>query len=98
MCSRSRFFRWLSPICLLCLSTGALADDWPHWRGPTRDGISPEESGFNAGRWFIDKPVWRTNVGKGSSSPLIVGDKLYTMGWRAGKDVVVCLDADTGKE
>lgn len=74
------------------------AADWPHWRGPARNGISPESSGFQNGRWIVDKPAWRANVGKGSSSPLVVGDKLYTMGWKAGKDVVACLDADTGKE
>ncbi len=83
---------------LLLPRAAALADDWPHWRGPNRNGISSEPSGFENGRWFSDKPAWRVNVGKGSSSPLVVGDKLYTMGWNAGNDVVVCLDAATGKE
>jgi outer membrane protein assembly factor BamB len=75
----------------------ATADDWPHWRGPNRNGISPESSGYQNGRWFNSKPAWRVSVGKGSSSPLVVGDKLYTMGWRNGKDTVVCLDTATGK-
>ena len=92
--------RWFCPICsvLLLAPAGATADDWPHWRGPTRNGVSPEPSGFADGRWFSDKPAWRANVGKGSSSPLVAGGKLYTMGWNEGKDVVVCLDAATGKE
>ena len=32
----------LTPVCLLILvaSTTLLADNWPHWRGPTRDGVS----------------------------------------------------------
>lgn len=89
-----------SCICLLLpfALAGASADDWPHWRGPTRNGVSPEQSGFVNGRWLSDKPAWQTNVGRGSSSPLVVGDKLYTMGWKKGMDVVVCLDAATGKE
>lgn len=93
-------FRWFSPICVLLIlvPASASADDWPHWRGPSRNGVSPEPSGFANGRWFRDKPTWHVQVGKGSSSPLVVGDKLYTMGWKAGKDVVVCLDAVTGKE
>lgn len=75
-----------------------VAADWPHWRGPARTGVSPESSGYHDGRWNIDKPAWRINVGKGCSSPLVIGNKLYTMGWKAGKDVVICLDAATGKE
>lgn len=97
---RSRPVRWFISICLLPLFTlaGAIADDWPHWRGPTRNGVSPEQSGFANGRWFNNKPTWRTNVGRGSSSPLVVGDKLYAMGWKEGTDIVVCLDAANGKE
>lgn len=90
-------FRQLG-FLLVLLPCSATADDWPHWRGPNRDGISPEPSGFENGPWFSGKPAWRVKVGKGSSSPLVVGDKLYTMGWNAANDVVVCLDAATGKE
>src|SRR5262249_17508186 len=43
-------------------------------------------------------PAWRVNVGKGCSSPIAVGDQLYTLGWKDGKDVVACLDAATGRE
>jgi outer membrane protein assembly factor BamB len=81
----------------LILTAPLAAADWPHWRGPTRDGISPEPSGYRDGRWNIDRPAWKINVGKGCSSPLVIGDKLYTMGWRDGKDVVVCLDTASGK-
>lgn len=88
----------LSLSCLLLLPALMLAADWPHWRGPTRNGISPEPSGYENGRWNIDKPAWQINVGKGCSSPLVIGDKLYTMGWKSGKDVVVALDAANGKE
>lgn len=85
-------------ISFVLLANHTLAADWPHWRGPTRDGISPEPSGYQDGRWNIDKPAWQINVGKGCSSPLAVGDNLYVMGWNSGKDVVACLDAATGKE
>lgn len=83
---------------LLLLPAALVAADWPHWRGPARNGLSPEPSGFRDGRWSIDKPAWRINVGKGCSSPLAIGDKLYITGWKAGKDVVACLDAATGKQ
>src|SRR6185503_6172452 len=88
----------LCVVSLALLTGSASASDWPHWRGPMRDGISPEPSGYQNGRWNVAKPAWRSNVGKGGSSPIAVGDKLYTLGWKDGKDVVACLDAATGKE
>jgi outer membrane protein assembly factor BamB len=80
------------------LAAGSLAADWPHWRGPTRDGITDEPSGWSGGRWLTDKPAWTADVGRGASSPLVVGNRLYALGRSAGHDVVRCLDARDGKE
>ncbi|MBM4072071.1 MAG: hypothetical protein FJ271_24560 [Planctomycetes bacterium] len=85
----------LAALLVVSISQGA---DWPHWRGPNRDGTSPESSGFDAGAWKNLKPVWRVNVGRGCSAPLVVAGKVYTTGWKAGKDFVSCHDAVTGKE
>jgi outer membrane protein assembly factor BamB len=41
--------------------------------------------------------LWSGSVGIGSTSPLVVDGRLYTMGWRDSKDTVYCLDAATGK-
>jgi outer membrane protein assembly factor BamB len=88
-----------SCLCLVLLLPGiAIAEDWPHWRGPSRNGVTSESSGYPNTPWDLAKPAWRVNVGKGSSSPLVVGGRIYTMGWKAGKDVVVCLDSASGKE
>lgn len=45
----------------------------------------------------MKKAAWRAQVQAGSSSMLIVGDRLYSMGWKGGKDTVVCLDVVSGK-
>ena len=83
----------------------ASAADWPQWRGPARSGISPESSGYPAG--WPPKRLWARNVGVGCTSPILVGGRLYVMGWHGsdrsprrpgGRDVVRCLDARTGKE
>ncbi len=75
------------------------AADWPHWRGPTRNDISAEPSHYTPSkRWPPGDAAWRVSVGEGSTSPLVVGDKLYTMGWSRGQDSIICLDARTGKE
>lgn len=73
------------------------AGDWPHWRGSQRNDIVEETSGWKDGHWADEKPSWKSEVGEGSTSPLISGDRLFVMGWKDGYDRVRCLDARTGK-
>jgi outer membrane protein assembly factor BamB len=82
-------------LLLACGRAGA--SDWPHWRGPQRNDIVAENSGWKDGRWAAEKPVWEAEVGEGSTSPLIAGGRLYVMGWGGGEDHVRCLEARTGK-
>ena len=72
--------------------------DWPHWRGANRSGVVAESSGFAKGRWLGEKPLWRTSVGRGGSSPLAVSERVYAFGWKSGNEVVSCLATDSGKE
>ena len=72
-----------------------VAGDWPHWRGPQRNDLVAESSGFRDGNWPL-KELWQRRVGIGSTSPLIVGGRLYTMGLSGNDDAIYCLDAATG--
>lgn len=85
----------LFALLIATLSATARAD-WPHWRGPTRNDISSESSGWNGERWLADGERWRINVGLGSSSPLVVGNSLYTVGWIDGKETLQCRQLDSG--
>lgn len=81
--------------------SAAIGEDWPHWRGNHRNGIVHENSGWNGNRWVDSKPDWTQNVGEGASSPLVVGDQVFTLGHREGpggegRDLVMCLQAQTG--
>lgn len=80
---------------LLCLS--AAATDWPSWRGVNRDGITPETNWSH--EWPADGParVWKANVGTGFASMVVADGRLFTLGWTDEKDVVLCLDAATGR-
>lgn len=91
-------------VLLLALSSStalAAADDWPHWRGPDRNGIAPEQGWSTAG---ADEPLWKVDVGRGYSSPSVADGLLFTRGFHAedgskqGVDATVCLDARTGEE
>jgi outer membrane protein assembly factor BamB len=80
--------------CALLLTGIATADDWPHWRGPDRTGISKETG------WSPKAPavLWRAKIGVGFSSFSVADGLLYTMGNVNDKDIVYCFDAETGKE
>lgn len=84
-------------VLLSPFKTTASAEDWPHWRGNTRNGVVAEKSGWNGEHWINPKPDWNVQVGEGASSPLVVGQQVFTLGHRDGRDIVSCLEASTGK-
>jgi outer membrane protein assembly factor BamB len=75
----------------------AAADDWPQWGGPHRDfksdvkGLPPE--------WPEGGPrrVWSRPLGDGYSSIAAEGGNLFTMYRRDKQEVVIALDAASGK-
>ncbi len=73
-------------------------ESWPTFRGPHADGIA-HESGWST-EWPAAglKQVWQKEIGTGFSSIAVVDDRLYTMGYEGGNDVVFCLNADSGEE
>ncbi|MEK0449099.1 MAG: hypothetical protein RL088_1367 [Verrucomicrobiota bacterium] len=87
-------------LFLLALSaTVSLAGDWPQWRGPNRDDISTESGLLKS--WPAEGPkrVWLfENAGMGYAGFSISGGKLLTMGTRDGKEILLALDANSGKE
>lgn len=80
-------------------TVGAVAaEDWPHWRGPHRDGKTSEHSGWPHQSWPAMKPAWQADVGRGSSSPVVVGEHVFVLGWKNKQDHLQCLDAATGRQ
>ncbi|HEX6886110.1 MAG TPA: PQQ-binding-like beta-propeller repeat protein [Planctomycetota bacterium] len=49
---------------------------WPHWRGPTRDGVA---AGSAPTRWSDTENVrWKVTVpGRGMSTPIVLGERLF---------------------
>jgi len=88
----------LALAALLAAAAATPAADWPHWRGPDRTGVTTEPSGWNGTSWLSDKPVWTAKAGEGASSPLIVGDRVYLLGFDGASDVLSCLNAADGKQ
>jgi outer membrane protein assembly factor BamB len=80
---------------VMLLVTGVLAGaDRPvGWRG---DGSGQYPSADPVTKWSAKENVlWKTEVGAGSSSPIVVGRRVFIT---AEPNLLVCLDAETGKE
>jgi outer membrane protein assembly factor BamB len=78
---------------LLVLAATAAGADWPQYRGPTRDDISPETGLLKT--WPKDGPklLWTfADAGVGYSPPAVVGDRLYLTGGRGDREVLFALD------
>ena len=85
-------------VCALLLSSVSVsAQDWPQWGGPARDFKSGVKG--LAAAWPEGGPrkIWSRELGEGYSSVAVEGGRLYTMLRRGEREVVVALDAATGK-
>jgi outer membrane protein assembly factor BamB len=90
-------FRTLIAATAICAPLTLTAADWPQWRGPNHNDVVAEASGWNGSQWNVGDARWKTNLGEGSSSPIVVDGKLYGIGWSNNRDTLSCLDAATGK-
>ncbi len=77
-------------------TVSVVADDWPHFRGPMRTGVSAEK-GWSPEALASPKTAWKAQVGLGFSSIVVAGGRAVTAGHADGKDTVFCFDAATGK-
>src|SRR6185436_20547222 len=95
-----RMASYLGSAAFLCLASApiAAAADWPCWRGPHGDGIC-DETGIPL-RWSKTENIgWATALpGKGHSSPIVAGDRVFvtTCIESEQRHVVLCLDRRTG--
>lgn len=84
---------------LVWLQAEGSAENWPEWRGPARDGISPEEN--VPVEWSATKNVkWKTPLpDRGNSTPIVWGSKVFVTQAveNEGKRLLLCLDKRDGK-
>jgi outer membrane protein assembly factor BamB len=92
-----------SVITVSLLTAGLIAaalraDDWPQWRGPERTEVSKEKGLLK--EWPKDGPklLWETKeLGRGYSTPAVVGDRIYLMTNTKDEESAVALDVKDGK-
>jgi outer membrane protein assembly factor BamB len=74
------------------------ADPWSQWRGPHRDGVSPETGLLD--RWKETPPlVWKAEgLGNGYAGAVVDRGIVCTLGSRKGKTAVIAVSDKDGKE
>jgi outer membrane protein assembly factor BamB len=86
---------WLVPILFSGESKG---EDWPWFRGPSRQGISQEKE--IPTRWSATSGIrWKTAIGgEGWSSPIVCGARVFvTTALEGGSSLhLICLDRASG--
>ena len=86
-----------SILAALGCAVAVHAADWPHWRGPARNGISAETKWSDQWPAAGPKIAWKAQVGLGFSSFVVAGGRAYTAGHAEEKDTVFCFDVNSGK-
>ena len=76
---------------------GAVESDWFQFRGPKRDGLSPDTGLLK--EWPASGPTlaWKASgLGEGFSSVVVAGKAVYTMGTMKGSAALIALSAAVG--
>ncbi len=90
----------IAAVALTTLASAASGQnaslDYPQWRGPQRDGSAVS---FVEPKAWPDSLTlkWKVEIGPGYASPIVVGNRVYTHTRREENEVMIALDAVTGK-
>ena len=81
-------------ITLALLALPLLAQDWPQFLGPTRNGVYPASLS-----WPGSGPpvLWKKDVGQGFAAPVVSNGRLILFHRVANKETVDCFDASSGR-
>lgn len=83
-------------LAVATMCSAASADEWPQYRGPQSDGITPER----VAPWSsAPKELWKISVGDGFGSFAVADGKAYLYAMHGDdSEACYCYDAATGKQ
>jgi outer membrane protein assembly factor BamB len=84
-------------VILSFASANMYSQDWTQFRGINRDG---KVTGFKTPASWPEQitQLWKVKTGTGDATPILVGKKIFLNTRQEGAEVILCLDAATGKE
>lgn len=88
--------RWASLAILASAAVSLSAADWPQFRGPNASGVAPDNSQIPAQIDLSTDLIWKTPVGAGHSSPVIVDGKLFLTAFEDAKLWTLAFDSTKG--
>ena len=92
-------FRLTLLLFALTLSVPTSADDWPTWRGASRDGVWRESGIVQAYDTLV--PKWTADLSSGYSGPTVANGRVYVSDRVKKPDQIErihCFDEGTGKK
>ncbi len=105
---------FLASAALLAIPCPSLAEDWPQWMGPNRDGRWNEAGVVETLPEGGPKVLWRAEVAGGYSGPAVAKGRVYLTDYvrtagepvndpsgrpeLSGQERVLCFDAKTGRQ
>lgn len=84
----------------LLRNTGAVAEDWPQWRGVHRDGVWRESGIVESFAAEETAAKWEVAIGAGYTGPTVANGRVYVMDRQTKPEQVervLCFDSETGK-
>ncbi|MFT5130215.1 MAG: outer membrane protein assembly factor BamB [Rhodothermales bacterium] len=86
----------VTEVAAVATAAEIVGQDWPHYRGPARTGIS-EETGFRKSLSAKPTIVWEAEVAIGFGGVAVADGRAIVIGNSDDTDTVYCFDAKTGK-
>ena len=74
-----------------------LGDDWPVFLGPHGTGVSDETGLLDEWPAIGPRVLWEKRIGKGYSSPSILGSQVVVHHRQRDRDIVECVNVVDGK-
>jgi HEAT repeat protein/outer membrane protein assembly factor BamB len=92
-----RALTWIDPA-KAAPAASPFRGDWPQWGGPDRNRVSPETGLLPA--WPDGGPplLWELRgVGKGNPSPVVLGNRIFIIGYYEESEFVTAIDLESRK-
>jgi outer membrane protein assembly factor BamB len=82
-------------LSIVAIGQGA-SQDWPQWRGPSRDGSIPS---FKPPAVWPERLMqrWKVDVGLGYATPVLAGSRIFVFSRQGDNEVMSALDAESGR-